>query len=573
MRKIFTSFLFFMLAVLGFQASGTAKVYTLVTDISDLAVGDKFVITNRAHTVAMGEQTNNNRAPREWNVSFSADFNTVTIDNDTVEVITLAAGTKTNTYAFQVANGYLYAASSSANNLRTQSTIDDNASATISFSEGQAAIVFQGDNTRNQLKYNYSSSVFSCYSTGQQLVRIYKLTGEGTIPTLESLAIGGTLTKTVYDLGNNFSRTGLTATAAYSNGESKDVTALATWTATPSQFDTDGQITVTVKAEYSGKSDEKQFTVTVNPAPKIDSLYIDGTLAKTTYYVGSEFNPAGLKVKARYTDGTTKEVTSKATWTFTPATFTATGTVTVKVVATVEEQTAESEYEVTVTDAPEVKDKTFKKISDAKDLESGAEYVILTADGNHAASVINNKKISTVAPHDSTYALVGEVVEVPAGSVVEVYTLKLNDKNNWTIADSNGSVASNGSSSTNITNAEGEFTISFTDGNAVIAGTTAGSRIWLYLASTSVIGSYASSNATVAGYQRIALYKEVKAPSYKKGDVNGDGAVDVVDINCLVDIIMGNTDASVYEGRAYVNDDDAVDVVDINEIISIILGE
>lgn len=62
-------------------------------------------------------------------------------------------------------------------------------------------------------------------------------------------------------------------------------------------------------------------------------------------------------------------------------------------------------------------------------------------------------------------------------------------------------------------------------------------------------------------------------PSYSKGDVNGDGRVDVTDINIIISIMMGEDSAENYDGRAYVTEGDTkVDVSDINEIISILLG-
>lgn len=574
MKKIFTSILLTVLATLGFHMLADATTYTLVTDVNDLAVGDKIVLTNRAHQYAMGAQRANNRGANEWNVKFSPDFSSVSIDNDTVEVITLAAGTKEGTFAFQVADGYLYAASSTSNNLKTQDKIDDNASASIAFYDDEAAIVFQGENTRNQLKFNYNSTLFSCYSSGQQLVCIYKQ-GGGEVPTVTSVTVGGTPTKLNYVVGDNFSRTGITATAAYSNGQTSDVTNNATWTVTPSKLETAGEVEVTVKAVFQNVEGSSKFTVTVAAPAVADSLYIDGTLARTSYYVGNEFSTSGLKVKAHYTDGTTKEVTSKATWEVTPATFTAAGNVTVTVKATVDELEASAEYEVTVTEAPVESDKKFEKITSTDDLEADAHYIILSADGSRAASVINNKKISTVEAGEATYTI-GEdgVVTVPVGSAVEVYTLGINDNKEWTLADSNGNVSSNGSSSTNITNSAGAFNISFSeDGNAVIAGTTAGNRVWLLNTDTNVIGSYASTNAGNSGYAYLALYKEVAAPtpSFKKGDVNGDGTVDIDDINCLIDIVLGNTQASVYEGRALVTDDNVVDIEDINAVIEIIL--
>lgn len=68
------------------------------------------------------------------------------------------------------------------------------------------------------------------------------------------------------------------------------------------------------------------------------------------------------------------------------------------------------------------------------------------------------------------------------------------------------------------------------------------------------------------------VYHAVK-PLYKTGDVNGDGNVDVTDINILINIALGRDSADKYEGRAYVTGHDTVDVSDINVVINIILSK
>ena len=60
-------------------------------------------------------------------------------------------------------------------------------------------------------------------------------------------------------------------------------------------------------------------------------------------------------------------------------------------------------------------------------------------------------------------------------------------------------------------------------------------------------------------------------PSYRKGDVNGDGEVNIADVNCVIDVILGTKDAAEFEGRADVNGDIEVNIVDVNAIIDIIL--
>ena len=61
---------------------------------------------------------------------------------------------------------------------------------------------------------------------------------------------------------------------------------------------------------------------------------------------------------------------------------------------------------------------------------------------------------------------------------------------------------------------------------------------------------------------------------YKTGDVNGDGQVDVSDVNVLVNIILDKESASAYGDRAYVTGGDKlIDIADINLVIEIMLNE
>ena len=62
-------------------------------------------------------------------------------------------------------------------------------------------------------------------------------------------------------------------------------------------------------------------------------------------------------------------------------------------------------------------------------------------------------------------------------------------------------------------------------------------------------------------------------PVYLKGDVNGDGEVNIADVNCLIDVILGARSADDFEGRADVNEDTEVNIADVNAVIDIILGK
>lgn len=154
----------------------TYSAWELVTDASTLSVGDRIIIAASGYNYAISTtQNNNNRGVAV--ISKSSDKFTLNEEPGAdVEIITLEAGSSSGTFSFNVGTGYLYAASSTKNYLKTQSTVNANASWKITVSGGVASITAQGTNTRNKLKYNPNngSPLFSCYSSGQQDVAIYK---------------------------------------------------------------------------------------------------------------------------------------------------------------------------------------------------------------------------------------------------------------------------------------------------------------------------------------------------------------------------------------------------------------
>ena len=54
------------------------------------------------------------------------------------------------------------------------------------------------------------------------------------------------------------------------------------------------------------------------------------------------------------------------------------------------------------------------------------------------------------------------------------------------------------------------------------------------------------------------------------GDLNGDGNVDIADVNAVINVMLGKAE---YQSAADLNGDNAVDVSDVNAIINIILGK
>ena len=152
------------------MAEETTQTATLVTDASNLKVGDEIIIAAKDNDFAMGEQKTNNRAAVA--VTKSEDKLTLTAG---VQKLTLKQGAKENTFAFDTGSGYLYAASSDKNHLKTESELSDNSSWSVAIADGKATVIAQGANTRNVMKYNSYSKLFACYASGQQDIAIYKL--------------------------------------------------------------------------------------------------------------------------------------------------------------------------------------------------------------------------------------------------------------------------------------------------------------------------------------------------------------------------------------------------------------
>ena len=77
-----------------------------------------------------------------------------------------------------------------------------------------------------------------------------------------------------------------------------------------------------------------------------------------------------------------------------------------------------------------------------------------------------------------------------------------------------------------------------------------------------------SFSIPAGGYK--VYYKGEPAPDWLLGDVNGDGEVNIGDVNALIDIILnGNVGDNQH---ADVNGDGEVNIADVNAVIDIILG-
>ena len=173
------------------------KVWQLCTENTQFSVGDQIVIVAQAEEYALGTMQNtSNRSAVE--ISKNADMVSANAD---VQVITLEQGLVENTFAFNVGTGYLYAASSSSNVLKTHASIDENSSWKIEIDANNvASVVAQGASSKNVLMFNTASKLFSCYGSTQAPITIYKQVevDKSTIPP--QLKAGETLLTSVEDI-------------------------------------------------------------------------------------------------------------------------------------------------------------------------------------------------------------------------------------------------------------------------------------------------------------------------------------------------------------------------------------
>ena len=244
------------------MAEGTTQTATLVTDASSLKAGDEIVIAAIDADYALGtnQKTNNREA-----VAVTKGGEKLTL-NDSVQILTLANGTKDGTFAFYTGSGYLYAAgkskaqgeSSNKNYLKTSPDLTDNASWTIEIAEGAATVVAQGENGCNTLRYNNSSGLFSAYVSGQKDIAIYKLE---TVPAPSNKVAAPTATPVAGEVAKGtkveFKCKTEGAKISYkTTGEYTEYTA-------PVEVNAD--TTFTVKATKAGMddSDEVKFAYTV----------------------------------------------------------------------------------------------------------------------------------------------------------------------------------------------------------------------------------------------------------------------------------------------------------------------
>ena len=265
-----------------FSNEGDTPVWQIVTD--KINVGDQIVIAAKDYDCAISTtQNKNNRGQAA--ITKSEDKGTATFGED-AQVINVEAGMIAETFAFNVGTGYLCAASSSSNYLKAETTLSNNSSWTVSINDSVATIKAQGTYTRNLLQYNESSTLFSCYSSGQKNVCIYRKQ-----LTYSLLVFDATISDAKYAtlcLPFNFTvPTGVTAYTAEASASSVALTAI------------EGVVPAnTGVIIYSETPDTYTFTGSAETPATLGTNNLVGVTAATEL--------AGGYILAKDTDGTAK---------------------------------------------------------------------------------------------------------------------------------------------------------------------------------------------------------------------------------------------------------------------------
>ena len=177
-------------------------VFARISSVSDLSDGDEIIFVNQAETHACGTtQNTNNRTPVAISVS---DHSYTYASKDNVQVFVVKIN-NSGKYGFHTGSGYIYSASSSSNNLRTNSTLVSYAPTgkyawTLSISSNVVSAT-NVSNTSYYLAFN-GTDYFTQYSSGYIKPYIYKRQAATRIaaPTFSvaagEVAIGTTVTLT-----------------------------------------------------------------------------------------------------------------------------------------------------------------------------------------------------------------------------------------------------------------------------------------------------------------------------------------------------------------------------------------
>lgn len=412
--------------------------YTLITNENALISGDKYIVVGikgQAYK-ALGKQATNNRTA----VDVTPVENVITVtpattNDDGVFELTLGQDGDNWTLYDAVNGGYLYAASSSANQLKVQAENNANGQWTIEIaSTGVATIKAQGANTRNWLRLNSSGTPFSCYASGQLDVYLYKA---GDIPTPPA--------PTYYNVSVAQGITNGTVTVSPTSAMMSDT---ITVTATPAQ----GYELTTLTYTYGQTTNDIDQTTMQFLMPESD-VTVNATFTEMDAVATPTFTPAaGSYISGQtvsiacategatiyYTTDGTEPTTESAVYT---EAFTVSETMTVKAFAAKAEMTnsavATAEYTIiemmTIAEARALADNEYALVQGVVTFLEGRNVFIQDATGGIDLYLNSNTVPTTIALGDMVKGYGKKTVY---SGLVELTSINGNDDNQFQILSS-----------------------------------------------------------------------------------------------------------------------------------------
>lgn len=307
-RLLLKSTLLLCALVIGSLNVWAADTYTKVTDASGLVVGGEYLLVNESAQEALGAITGSSTKIGSA-VSVTISSSTISINTETVAVLTLSGSTGSWKFKSSLDNKYLHWAS--GNSLQTDATGSEWA---VTYSASEVSITHKTATDR-KLQYNTSNPRFACYTSSQAAVALYRKQVAKTDPTITfndgSVRVGQNLDLSTLFSSNSDGDVTYSITAGGSNANlvGSTLTGVA-----------EGDVTVKAEQEATAlyNAGEATATITVTAALTLSSIAITTPPTKTVYTEGETFDPTGMVVTATYTDASTDDVTASCT--FTPST-------------------------------------------------------------------------------------------------------------------------------------------------------------------------------------------------------------------------------------------------------------
>ena len=494
----------YLLVVKERAVQGT-DVYELVTDASTLAADDQIIIVNEENTYALSTtQNKNNRAATDATLESDGTI----IVTDKMQVITLEGDA--TAWDFNVGDGYLYAASTSSNQLKTQDAASEKSHATIIIDEnGVATVQFnQWDadgKARTLMRYNYNKGVpiFSCYekeSTDHTAVRIYRNTNAAPVKPAAGLAWSADSYTAKYGADNTFptlsNPNNLTVTYSSSNEDVATISAAGVITLVD-------EGTTTITASFEGNDQFKPGS------------------ASYELTVERDLEPTG------YTYELVDDISTLAAG---------------DVIVLVGEHTVAGDPE------QETQDETTYYALSTTQNKNNRSGVAVTVDNN---TVNGNTKVQeiTLEGEEGGWKLnVGDGYLSAAGS----------NKNNYLRTDAEATA-----------NSEADIT---TDDEGILivfqGDFTNNDLRFNYNKGLPIFSCYGSTTQQ----PRVKIYRKTDA-AILLGDANGDGEVNVVDAMLVVNYVITSGKADLIEKNADVDGNGNIDIVDVMGIVNIALTQ